>query len=51
MINLYGHVHNCSKNPAQQKRFDLLGKMAVNIGVDVNGFLPVSIEAIVGRVG
>ena len=49
-IHLYGHVHNCSKNPAQQKRFDLLGKMAINVGVDVNGFSPVSIEGIVKKV-
>jgi len=50
-IHLYSHVHNCSKNPAQQKRLDLLGKMAVNVGVDMNGFSPVSIEEIVRKVG
>ena len=48
-IHLYGHVHNCSKNPAQQKRLELLGKMAVNVGVDVNGFTPVSIQSIVKK--
>jgi len=45
-IHLHGHVHNCGKNPEQKKRMSVLGKRAVNVGVDVNNFSPVSIEKI-----
>jgi len=45
-IHLHGHVHNCSKNKDQQKRVDSLGKRAINVGVDVNNFTPISIEKI-----
>lgn len=45
-IHLYGHVHNCGNNPELQKRFDLLGNRAINVGVDVNGFCPVGLEKI-----
>ena len=50
-IHLYGHVHNCSKNAEQQKRLNLLGKMAINVGVDVNGFSPVSIQTVMKKAG
>jgi calcineurin-like phosphoesterase family protein len=49
-IHLYGHVHNSGGNRGQQKRFELLGKRAVNVGVDVHKFYPVSIEKIVKMV-
>jgi calcineurin-like phosphoesterase family protein len=45
-IHLYGHVHNCGNNKENQKRFNLLGKRAINVGVDANQFFPVSIEKI-----
>jgi calcineurin-like phosphoesterase family protein len=45
-IHLYGHVHNSENNHEQQKRFELLGKRAINVGVDVNNYFPVSIEQI-----
>ena len=45
-IHLYGHVHNCTKNPDQQKRIKLLGKRAINVGVDVNNYAPVSIDSL-----
>ena len=46
-IHLYGHVHNCKKDPAQLKRLSVLGKRAINVGVDVNNFSPISIERII----
>lgn len=45
-VHVYGHVHNSAKNPAQQKRLDILGPNAVNVGVDVNDFFPVSIQEV-----
>jgi calcineurin-like phosphoesterase family protein len=45
-IHLYGHVHNSGNNKENQKRFNLLGKRAINVGVDVNNFYPISIENI-----
>ena len=50
-IHLHGHVHNCSKNKEQQKRLNVLGKMAINVGVDVNNFSPISIEKIIKITG
>ena len=50
-IHLYGHVHNCSKHKEQQKRLNILGKMAINVGVDVNNFSPISIEKILRITG
>lgn len=49
-IHLYGHVHNSSKSPEQAKRLSVLGPRAVNVGVDVNDYFPVSIESILKRV-
>jgi len=46
-IHLYGHIHNCSKNKEQEKRIKLLGKRAINVGVDVNDYYPVSIEKVI----
>jgi len=46
-IHLYGHVHNSNKDPAQAKRLDILGKRAMNVGVDVNGYFPISIENVI----
>jgi len=46
-IHLYGHVHNCGSNNRQQKKFEILGERAINVGVDVNNFCPVSIEQII----
>lgn len=41
-IHLYGHVHN-----AQRQYFaNVLGKNAINVGADLIGFTPISIEAI-----
>lgn len=49
-IHLYGHVHNSVKDPEQKKRLDILGKHALNVGVDVNNFFPVSIENIIKKI-
>lgn len=49
-IHLYGHVHNSTKDPKQADRFQILGPRAFNVGVDVNGFRPVSIKNIVKAV-
>ena len=50
-IHLYGHVHNCLKDSEQEKRLAILGAHAVNVGVDVHGYYPVGIDAILKRVG
>jgi calcineurin-like phosphoesterase family protein len=44
-IHLYGHVHNNEK-----RKFELLGKRAINVGVDVNDYYPLSIERIIKMV-
>ena len=45
-IHLYGHVHNSGNNSREYEKFRILGKRAINVGVDVNNFYPVSIEKI-----
>jgi len=45
-IHLYGHVHNTGNDKNGYEKFKLLGKNAINVGVDVNDFYPVSIEKI-----
>jgi calcineurin-like phosphoesterase family protein len=37
-------------SPEQKKRFEALGQRAVNVGVDVHDYYPVSIEAILKTV-
>jgi calcineurin-like phosphoesterase family protein len=47
-IHLYGHVHNSrEKNLEYQERFKPLGKKAINVGIDVHNFYPVSIKRII----
>jgi calcineurin-like phosphoesterase family protein len=46
-IHLYGHIHNSGNNKEQNERFKLLGKRAINVGVDVNNYCPISIEQII----
>jgi calcineurin-like phosphoesterase family protein len=41
-----GHVLNGDGKPGYMEQFGQLGKRAVNVGVDVQGFHPVSIEEI-----
>jgi calcineurin-like phosphoesterase family protein len=43
-------VHNSGNNVEQQNRFNLLGKMAMNIGVDINNYSPISIEQIIRKI-
>ena len=50
-IHLYGHVHNSAKEPAQRARLDVLGPRALNVGVDVNDFFPLSINEVIRRCG
>ena len=45
-IHLYGHVHNSNKNKEQKSRLNILGKRAMNVGVDVNDYFPVSIDRV-----
>jgi len=46
-IHLYGHVHNSGKRDQDfMKKLEMLGKRAINVGVDVNDFYPVSIKRI-----
>ncbi|QQO09413.1 metallophosphoesterase [Breznakiella homolactica] len=49
-VHLYGHIHNSGNNGEQAARFEVLGKRAVNVGVDVNSFYPVSIQTIMDMV-
>ena len=49
-IHLYGHVHNNGiKDPDFGKQLNLLGPRAINVGVDVNDFFPVSIKTIMDK--
>jgi calcineurin-like phosphoesterase family protein len=48
-IHLYGHIHNCGNNAEKAQRFEALGKKAINVGVDVNGFRPISILEIMDK--
>ena len=45
-IHCYGHVHN---SPESAERLALLDGPAFNVGVDVNGFRPVSLVEILKR--
>jgi calcineurin-like phosphoesterase family protein len=46
--HLYGHVHNSGiKNPEFGEKLKQLGPCAINVGVDVNDFHPVSITQII----
>jgi calcineurin-like phosphoesterase family protein len=50
-IHLYGHVHNSGiKYPEFGEKLRFLGQQAVNVGVDVNDFYPVSIKVIFEKV-
>jgi len=50
-IHLYGHVHNSGKRDMELgARLEILGKKAINVGVDVNDFYPVSIKKILDMV-
>ena len=50
-IHLYGHVHNeADKNSDFAEKLRILGPRAVNVGVDVNDFYPVSIKQIFERI-
>jgi calcineurin-like phosphoesterase family protein len=50
-IHLYGHVHNSEiKYPNFGEKIKMLGPKAINVGVDVNDFYPVSIKQILESV-
>jgi calcineurin-like phosphoesterase family protein len=50
-IHLYGHVHNNGeRDPEFGEKLRLLGPRAFNVGVDVNGFYPVSIRTVIDKV-
>jgi len=50
-IHLYGHIHNSGiQYPDYGEKLKLLGPRAINVGVDVNNFYPVSIKEIKERV-
>jgi len=50
-IHLYGHVHNNGiKNPEFREKLRLLGPRAINVGVDVNDFYPVSLKSIIEKI-
>jgi len=51
-IHLYGHVHNNGlQYPDFGEKLEMLGKAAVNVGVDVTDFSPVSVAQIFEMVG
>ncbi|MCR6097180.1 metallophosphoesterase [Salipaludibacillus agaradhaerens] len=45
-IHLYGHVHHKKKEYLR----NILGSRAINVGVDVNNFFPISIEQVLSIV-
>ncbi|MDR2467069.1 MAG: metallophosphoesterase family protein [Prevotellaceae bacterium] len=45
-VHLYGHVHNSGMDGSDSDKFKMLGKRAINVGVDLNDYRPVSIEKI-----
>lgn len=47
-IHLYGHIHN---NLQSLERAKVLNKNSYNVGVDVNGYAPISIDEVIKRVG
>lgn len=47
-IHLYGHIHN---NIQSLERVKVLDKNAYNVGVDVNGYAPISIDEVIKRIG
>lgn len=47
-IHLYGHVHNSS---VSAERLNLITGLAFNVGVDCNGFHPISIDKIIEKSG
>jgi calcineurin-like phosphoesterase family protein len=50
-IHLYGHVHNSvKKHPDFSEKIKMLGSNAINVGVDMNDFYPVSLKEILNRV-
>ena len=50
-IHLYGHIHNSGiKYPDFGEKLKILGYRAINVGVDVNDFYPVSIKQILDKV-
>ena len=50
-IHLYGHVHNSGEAyPEFGEKLKVLGKNAVNVGVDVNNFYLVSVKQIINLV-
>ena len=50
-IHLYGHVHNSGiQHPEFGEKLRTLGPRAINVGVDVNSFCPVSIRQIIDQI-
>jgi calcineurin-like phosphoesterase family protein len=50
-VHLYGHVHNSTvKYPEFADKIKILGQQAINVGVDVNDFYPVSIKQIINKI-
>jgi len=49
-IHLHGHVHNAAKTLTQEARLGVLGRNAINVGVDTNNYFPVSIDMIFSTV-
>jgi calcineurin-like phosphoesterase family protein len=50
-IHLYGHVHNSvEKYPEFAEKIKTLGNRAINVGVDVNNFYPMSVKEIFNKI-
>ena len=49
-VHLYGHIHNNILDSEQQSKLKIFGKKAINVGVDVNNYCPISIEKIISLI-
>ena len=50
-FHLYGHIHNSGiRNPEFGEKLKMLGPNAINVGVDVNDFYPISIKMILDKI-
>jgi len=48
--HLHGHCHrNTSQIPEVSAKFELMGERAINVGVDLNNYFPVSAESVYER--
>jgi calcineurin-like phosphoesterase family protein len=50
-IHLYGHMHNYyNLFPEKKDELRILGRRAINVGVDVNNYFPISISDVLKKI-